>query len=64
MIAAYVGIKAVNSYVEKSGKQSIIAILLVIVLVFALLSLPLNFYLDQYYAENEEYVDPGEVSEF
>jgi len=64
LIAAYVGIKAVNSYVEKSGKQSIIAILLVIVLVFALLSLPLNFYLDQYYAENEEYVDPGEVSEF
>ena len=42
-IAAYVGIKGVNIYIKKSGRQSVIAILLVIVLTLSLFSLPLNF---------------------
>jgi hypothetical protein len=43
IVAAYVGIKSVNTYIEKSGKQSIIAIILVIVLVLSLVSLPFKF---------------------
>jgi hypothetical protein len=43
IVAAYVGIKSVNTYIEKSGKQSIIAIILVIVLILSLVSLPFKF---------------------
>ena len=47
MIAAYVGINAVNKYIQRTGKQSLITILLTIVLVFAVISLPLNYLLKQ-----------------
>jgi hypothetical protein len=43
LIAAYTGITAVNIYVKRSGKQSVIAILLVIVLTLALISLPIDY---------------------
>jgi len=43
LIAAYTGITAVNYYVKRSGKQSVIAILLVIVLTLALISLPIDY---------------------
>ena len=42
IIAAYIGITAINMYVKKSGRQSIIAFMLVLVLVLALVSLPIN----------------------
>jgi len=42
IVAAYIGITAINAYVKKSGKQSIIAFMLVLVLVLALVSLPIN----------------------
>ena len=42
LISAYIGIAGVNYYVKKSGKQSVIAILLVLVLVMALVSLPID----------------------
>lgn len=45
ILAAYTGIQSVNAYIKKSGKQSVIAILLVIVLTMAILSLPLKFVL-------------------
>ena len=38
MIAAYIGITQVNAYVQKTGKQSMIAVLLAAVLIFAFLS--------------------------
>jgi uncharacterized membrane protein YfcA len=47
VLAAYTGIQSVNAYIKKSGKQSVIAILLVIVLTLAILSLPLKFVLKQ-----------------
>jgi len=43
LLAAYTGITAVNIYVKRSGKQSVIAILLVIVLTLALISLPIDY---------------------
>ena len=43
IFAAYVGIISVNIYIEKSGKQSIIAIILVVVFVLSLVSLPFKF---------------------
>lgn len=43
LIAAYSGITAVNIYVKRSGKQSVIAVLLVIVLTLALVSLPIDY---------------------
>lgn len=43
VFAAFTGIQAINSYVKKSGKQSVITLLLVIVLTLAILSLPLKF---------------------
>lgn len=43
VVAAFTGIFSINVYVKKSGKQSVIAILLVVVLVMAVLSLPLKF---------------------
>jgi len=43
LIAAYTGITAVNIYVKRSGKQSVIAILLVLVLTLALISLPIDY---------------------
>lgn len=42
LVAAFIGIKAIN-IVTKSGKQSVITLILVIVLTLALLSLPLNY---------------------
>lgn len=48
VVSAYVGITSINNYVKKTGKQSTIAILLTLVLVFALVSLPLNSILDSY----------------
>lgn len=47
LIAAYIGITAVNIYVKKSGKQSVIAILLVLVLTMALVSLPIDYIMKQ-----------------
>lgn len=47
VFCALTGIKAVNYYVKKSGKQSVIMILLVIVLVMAVISLPINYILKQ-----------------
>jgi len=41
-IAAFIGIYGVNIYIERSGRQSVIAIMLVIVLALAFVSLPLN----------------------
>lgn len=43
VLAAFTGIFSINIYVKKSGKQSVITILLIIVLVLALVSLPLKF---------------------
>jgi len=43
VLAAMTGIKAINIYTAKSGKQSIILILLAICLIAALLMLPLKF---------------------
>jgi uncharacterized membrane protein YfcA len=43
LFAAYTGITAVNMYIKRSGKQSVIAILLVIVLTLALVSLPIDY---------------------
>ena len=48
VVSAYVGITSINNYVKKTGKQSTITILLTLVLVFALVSLPLNTILDSY----------------
>lgn len=43
ILAAFTGILSINVYVKKSGKQSVIAILLVVVLVMAVCMLPLKF---------------------
>jgi hypothetical protein len=43
LFAAYTGITLVNIYVKRSGKQSVIAILLVLVLTLALISLPIDY---------------------
>jgi len=45
LVSVYIGINGVNYYVKKSGKQSIILVLLTGVLTLALLSLPLNYLL-------------------
>lgn len=45
IIAAFLGIKAVECYIQKSGKESIIALLLIIVLVIALISIPIKHFL-------------------
>jgi uncharacterized membrane protein YfcA len=42
LVSVYVGIVGVNAYIKKSGKQSVILILLSVVLTMALVSLPLN----------------------
>jgi len=42
LVAAYIGIQSINWYIKKSGKQSIIAFMLVLVLVLALVSLPIK----------------------
>lgn len=44
-ISAFVGLFFVNKYIKKTGKQSLIAIILTLVLVVALLLLPLNYYI-------------------
>ena len=46
-ISAYIGIKAVNVYLKKTGKQSRILICLIICLTLALVSLPINYILKQ-----------------
>ena len=62
LVCSYSGIKAVNYYLKKTGgKQSIIAVILTIILIFALVSLPLHYYIESY--NNNHKVDPGEVSE-
>jgi len=43
LVAAYIGITGINWYVKKNGgKESIIAFMLVLVLVLAFVSLPIN----------------------
>ena len=54
IFAAYTGIKSINEYVKRSGKQSVIAIMLVIVLVLAILMLPLKEILTYYEHANNE----------
>ena len=54
IFCAFAGIALVNNYVSKSGKQSTIPIILTIVLIIALLSLPLNYYLKRNAAEPAE----------
>lgn len=51
IIAAYIGIQSINWYIEKSGKQSIIAFMLVLVLVLALVSLPIKKIIDSQTAD-------------
>jgi len=46
IIAAFSGIRAINWYTKKSGKNSIILILLCFLIVMALIMLPLKFILD------------------
>ena len=46
LVAAYIGIQSINWYVKKSGKQSVIAFMLVLVLVLALVSLPIKKIMD------------------
>jgi len=45
IVCAYIGISSVNSIVKKSGKQSVITVILAACLIIALLSLPLKFLL-------------------
>lgn len=47
LISAYIGIQGVKKAIEKSGKQSIITIILTVVLVIALLSLPMKVILEK-----------------
>ena len=46
LLSAYTGLTTVKWYIKQSGRESIIALLLIIVLVFALLSLPIKLLLD------------------
>lgn len=43
VFAAFLGLQALNQYIKKSGKQSVIAFVLTFCLAFALISLPLNY---------------------
>ena len=45
IIAAFIGIRAVQCYIQSSGKESIIALLLIIVLSLALVSIPIKRFL-------------------
>ena len=45
LVCAYTGIKMVNVYIARSGKQSVIMVILTICLVLALVSLPIKFVL-------------------
>ena len=45
VIAVWIGISMVNVYVKKTGKQSIILIILVICLTLAFVSIPLKAFL-------------------
>ena len=45
VVAVFVGIYSVNVYVKKTGKQSIILIILVICLTLAFVSIPLKAFL-------------------
>lgn len=61
LVCSYTGIQGVNYYLKKSGgKQSIITIILTFILISALISLPLHYYIKSY---DKHKVDPGEVSE-
>ena len=51
IICTIIGIQAVNIYIAKSGKQSVIAIALSIVLVICLACLPFHFYLKFVHSE-------------
>ena len=46
-VSAFVGIKSVNIYLAKTGKQSRILICLIICLTLALVALPINYILKQ-----------------
>ena len=45
LVSAFIGIKSVNLYLAKTGKQSRILICLIICLTLALVSLPINYIL-------------------
>lgn len=45
LLSAYCGLKAINWYTAKSGKESVIAFILIAVLTLALVGLPLNYLL-------------------
>jgi len=47
IVSAYIGITTINAYVKKSGKQSLITIILTGVLICALLMLPIDYILKQ-----------------
>mmetsp|Transcript_13471 Transcript_13471/g.22918 ORF Transcript_13471/g.22918 Transcript_13471/m.22918 type:complete len:224 (+) Transcript_13471:871-1542(+) len=47
LVFAYVGIKGVNIYISRSGKQSVILISLTVVLIIALVSLPIKRVIEQ-----------------
>jgi len=48
LVAAYSGLKAINVYIAKSGKQSTITVILVLVLSLALIALPIDYLLKEY----------------
>jgi len=43
IVSAYVGIKGVQTYINRTGKQSLITIILATCLILALVSLPINY---------------------
>lgn len=46
LVSAYIGIMTVKWYIARSGRESVIALILMIVLVFALISLPIKSWMD------------------
>lgn len=44
-LAAFSGLKAINFYLKKSGRQSVITIILAVLLASSIATLPLNFIL-------------------
>jgi len=63
IVSAYSGIHFVNKIIEKSGKQSIIAVILTFVLIFALGSLPIDYFLKMQKAAAVEHAEGGDVAE-
>ena len=52
LFSGYTGITAVNIYVKRSGKQTLIPIIFVIVLTLALISLPIDYLMKTNAAKN------------